>query len=130
MDAYFAPGRIAKPRPAALETYRAALASARAFERIHPGLPGCASRVLSRARLMQVGDLAPDEALDLFTEARSRIEPMAKENPSDFFAALEGSVAHSSGTTTSWARWPASAGLCKWPKPTETSAIWHPPTSG
>jgi tetratricopeptide (TPR) repeat protein len=39
---------------------------------------------------MKIGDLAPEDALDLYKEARSRTEPLAKDSPSDFFAALEG----------------------------------------
>jgi tetratricopeptide (TPR) repeat protein len=39
---------------------------------------------------MKVGDLAPDEALDRFTEARSRLEPLAESAADDYFAALEG----------------------------------------
>ena len=87
MDTYF---RLAASQsgPAALETYRAALASARAFERPHPGLPE-ASRYVARAAV-KVGELAPEEALDRFTEARSRLEPLAETAPGDYFSALQG----------------------------------------
>jgi serine/threonine protein kinase len=87
LDVYF---RLAESQsaPAALETYRSALASARAFERTRQGLPD-AAQFIARAA-MKVGELAPDEARDLFTEARSRTEPLAKSNPTDYFAALIG----------------------------------------
>lgn len=86
-DAYFKLAESQSPA-AALETYRAALASARAFERTHPGLRDAALFVARAA--MRVGDGAPGEAMDRFSEARSRIEPMAKELPDDYFAALVG----------------------------------------
>ena len=73
---------------AALDTYRTALASAREFERTHPGLQD-ASQSVARAAV-RVGELSPEEALDLFTEARSRLEPVAASAPDDYFAALEG----------------------------------------
>jgi serine/threonine protein kinase len=73
---------------AALDTYRTALASAREFERTHPGLQD-ASRSVARAAV-RVGELSPEEALTLFTEARSRLEPVAASAPDDYFAALEG----------------------------------------
>ena len=63
--------QIRKAGPEALETYRQALASARAFERIHPGNQ-MASEFIAQAAV-KLGDLAPDQALDLFTEARSRM---------------------------------------------------------
>ena len=75
MDAYFHLAE-SQGRPAALETYRSALASAREFERTHAELPA-ASRFLARAAI-QVGNFAPDEALDLFTEARSRLDALAE----------------------------------------------------
>jgi len=74
--------------PAALETYRSALASFRAFEKIHPGNQLVSAFIAHTA--MKIGDLAPNEALELFTEARSRTEPLAKTNPDDYFAALVG----------------------------------------
>ena len=90
MDVYF---RLAESQsaPAALETYRAALASARAFERTHTGDRDAA---LSVARAdMKVGDLvlegAPADALDRFAEARSRLEPLEAVAPEDYFASLE-----------------------------------------
>jgi serine/threonine protein kinase len=92
MDAYFHLAESQKAEsqtaPAALETYRSALASAREFERTHAGLP-TASRFVTRAEI-QVGNLAPDEALDLFTDARSRLDALADTETSDYFAALEG----------------------------------------
>lgn len=86
LDAYF---HLAEAQnvPAALQTYRTALASARAFERTHPGLPESAHFVARAA--MKVGDAAPDEALDRFLEAQSRMEPLADAAPGDYFAALE-----------------------------------------
>ncbi len=87
MDAYFRLAESQSP-PAALETYRTALASARDFERNHPGLP-VASHSVARAAI-RVGDLAPEEAFDRFTEAQSRLEPVAEANPNDYFAALAG----------------------------------------
>jgi hypothetical protein len=87
IDAYF---QLAESQnlPAALATYRTALASARAFERNHAGLPDSALFVARAA--IKVGEAAPDEALERFTEARSRTEPLEKTNPEDYFAALEG----------------------------------------
>ena len=73
---------------AALQTYRTALASFRAFERTHPGDQTASAFIAHTA--MKVGELAPEEALDLFMEARSRTEPLAKANPGDYFAALQG----------------------------------------
>ena len=87
MDAYFHLAESQGP-PAALETYRSALASAREFDRTHAGLPA-ASRLLARAAI-QVGNLAPEEALDLFTEACSRLDPLGETETADYFAALEG----------------------------------------
>ncbi|MBZ5676378.1 MAG: serine/threonine protein kinase [Acidobacteriia bacterium] len=87
MDAYFHLAE-SQGRPAALETYRSALASAREFERTHAELPA-ASRFLARAAI-QVGNFAPDEALDLFTEARSRLDALAETETAEYFAALEG----------------------------------------
>jgi eukaryotic-like serine/threonine-protein kinase len=75
-------------QPAALETYRRALAAFRAFEQTHPG-DQTASTFIAHAA-MKVGELAPEEALDLFTEARSRTEALVKSNPHDYFAALIG----------------------------------------
>ena len=73
---------------AALETDRAALASARAFERTHPGLRDTAEFVAMAA--MKVGDADPDQALDRFAEARSRLEPLAGSLPAEYFVALQG----------------------------------------
>jgi serine/threonine protein kinase len=87
MDAYFRLAESQSP-PAALETYRTALASARDFERNHPGLR-VASQNVARAAI-HVGDLAPEEAFDRFTEAQSRLEPVAEANPAGYFAALAG----------------------------------------
>jgi tetratricopeptide (TPR) repeat protein len=86
LDAYFRLGEL-QSRPAALETYRTALASAREFERTHAGLPDAAHFVANAA--MKVGDAAPEEAFDRFSEARSRLEPLAETAPDDYFAALE-----------------------------------------
>ena len=77
-----------KTRPPRFETYRTALASARAFERTHPGNQQASTFVAQAA--IKVGGLAPEEALDLFTEARSRLEPLAETAPGDYFAALIG----------------------------------------
>jgi serine/threonine protein kinase len=87
MDAYF---QLAGSQsvPAALENYRTALASARAFERTHAGSQDAAVFVARAA--MKVGDTSPEEALDRFAEARARLEPLAETAPDDFFAALEG----------------------------------------
>ena len=74
--------------PAALVTYRSALASFRAFEQTHPGSQ-VASQLIAHTA-MRVGDLAPENTLELYTEARSRIEPLEKANPGDYFAALVG----------------------------------------
>lgn len=86
-NSYYALAESQSP-PAALQTYRSALASFRAFEKTHPGDPTASTFIAHTA--MKVGDLAPEEALDLYTEARTRTEPLAKDNPSDYFAALEG----------------------------------------
>jgi len=86
-NSYYALAESQSP-PAALQTYRSALASFRAFEKTHPGDP-TASTFIAHT-VMKVGDLAPEEALDLYTEARTRTELLAKDHPSDFFAALEG----------------------------------------
>ena len=87
MDAYF---RLAESQnaAAALDTYRTALASARAFEQTHPGLR-VASRFVARAAI-RAGNLAPEEALDLFTGARSRLDTLAETETADYFAVLEG----------------------------------------
>jgi serine/threonine protein kinase len=87
MDAYF---QLAESQdaPAALGTYRTALASARAFESSHAGLPD-AAQFVARAD-MKVGDASPEEALDRFSEARSRMEPLADQASGDYFAALLG----------------------------------------
>ncbi len=74
--------------PAALDTYRTALTSARAFEQTHPGLP-VASEFVARAEI-QAGQLSPQEALNLFTDARSRLDTLAETGTADYFAALEG----------------------------------------
>ncbi len=86
-DAYF---KLAgsQSTPDALQTYRTALASARAFERTHPGNQQASVFVAQAA--IKVGGLAPEEALALFTEARSRLEPLAETAPGDYFAALIG----------------------------------------
>ena len=75
IDAYF---RLAESQnaPAALDTYKTALASARAFERTHPGLRA-ASQFAARAEI-RVGQLSPEEALSLFTDARSRLDTSRK----------------------------------------------------
>jgi hypothetical protein len=87
MDAYF---RLAESQTAAaaLETYRRALDSARAFERTHPGNQ-MASGFIAHAAV-KLGDLAPERALDLFTEARTRLEPVPELDPASYFAAFEG----------------------------------------
>ena len=87
VDAYF---KLAESQsaPAALETSRAELASVREFERTHPGLPD-ASQFVARAAI-NLGNHAPAEAFDLFTEARSRLDALAQTETPDYFAALEG----------------------------------------
>jgi len=87
MDAYF---KLAGSQNGAeaFETYRIALASARAFERNHPGNPA-ASEFIAQAAV-KLGDLAPNESLDLFSEARSRLEPVPELDPASYFASLEG----------------------------------------
>lgn len=74
--------------PAALETYRSALASALAFERTHPGLKDAAGFVALAA--IKVGDADPSQALDRFREARTRLEPIADAFPAEYFASLQG----------------------------------------
>jgi eukaryotic-like serine/threonine-protein kinase len=86
VDAYFKLA-ASQSAPAALETYRTALASARTFEGTHAGLPEAALFVARAA--MKFGDLSPDQALDLFTEARTRLEPVAETSPADYFAAVQ-----------------------------------------
>jgi serine/threonine protein kinase len=86
-NSYYALAESQNP-DAALQTYRSALASFRAFEQTHPGDPTASMFIAHTA--MKVGDLAPEEALNLYTEARSRMEPLAKWNQDDFFAALKG----------------------------------------
>jgi serine/threonine protein kinase len=87
VDTYFKLA-ASQSAPAALETSRAALASARAFERTHAGLPD-ASQFVARAAI-SLGNRAPEEAFDLFTEARSRLETLAQTDSAEFFAALVG----------------------------------------
>ena len=87
MDAYFRLAESQSPA-AALETYRTALASAQAFERNHSGLR-VASQFVARAAI-RVGGLASDDALDLFSQARSRLEALAETATPDYFVALEG----------------------------------------
>ncbi|HTM47981.1 MAG TPA: serine/threonine-protein kinase [Bryobacteraceae bacterium] len=86
-NSYYALAESQNPA-AALQTYRAALASFRAFERTHPG-DQQASAFIARTA-MKVAELAPEEALNLFTEARSRTEPLANADPGDYLAALLG----------------------------------------
>jgi tetratricopeptide (TPR) repeat protein len=74
--------------PEALQTNRRALASARAFERTHPGNQ-MASAFIAQAA-MKVAGLSPEEALALFTEARTRLEPVADLDPASYFSTLEG----------------------------------------
>jgi serine/threonine protein kinase len=87
MDAYFRLGE-SQSAPEALATYRTGLASAQEFERTHPGLP-IASQFVARAAI-RVGQFAPAEALDLFTDARSRLEALAETATPDYFTALDG----------------------------------------
>ena len=86
-NAYFKLAGSQNP-PDALQTYRTALASAQAFERMHPDNQQASTFVAQAA--IKVGGLAPEEALTLFTEARSRLEPLAETAPGDYFAALIG----------------------------------------
>jgi serine/threonine protein kinase len=87
LETYF---RLAESQPqtAALETYRAALSSAQAFERNYPTLPA-ASQFVARAAIRE-GALSSDDALDLFSQARSRLEALAETATPDYFVALEG----------------------------------------
>jgi serine/threonine protein kinase len=87
MDAYF---HLAESQnaPAALETYRTALTSARAFERTHPGNQ-MASGFIAHAAV-KLGELAPENSLALFTEARTRLEPVPELDPASYFSAFEG----------------------------------------
>jgi tetratricopeptide (TPR) repeat protein len=87
MEAYF---KLAGSQtgPAALETYQTALDSARAFDRIHPGNQ-MASEFIAQAAV-KLGDLAPEQALDLFTEARTRLDPAPELDPASYFSAFEG----------------------------------------
>lgn len=87
MDAYFRLAESQTPA-AALETYRTALASAQAFEQNHSSLR-VASQFVARAAI-RVGSLASDDALDLFSQARSRLEALAETATPDYFVALEG----------------------------------------
>ncbi len=87
MDAYFRLAESQTPA-AALETYRTALASAQAFERNHSSLR-VASQFVARAAI-RVGGLASEDALDLFSQARSRLEALAETATPDYFVALEG----------------------------------------
>jgi serine/threonine protein kinase len=87
MDAYFRLAESQSPA-AALETYRTALASAQAFERNHSSWR-VASQFVARAAI-RVGGLASDDALDLFSQARSRLEALAETATPDYFVALEG----------------------------------------
>ena len=87
MDAYFRLAESQNP-PAALDTYKTALTSARAFEQTHPGLRA-ASQFVARAEI-QVGQLSPEDALNLFTDARSRLDTLAETETADYFAVLEG----------------------------------------
>lgn len=73
--------------PDALKTYRGALASAREYEQNHPG--ELASGWVAQAAI-DVGNRAPEEAMELFTEARSRLEPVANLDPGSYRAAFEG----------------------------------------
>ena len=77
-----------QPAPAALETYQAALASAKSFESTHRGLMDAAEFV-ARASI-RVGAADPNQAMARFTEARTRLEPLAEALPAEFFAALQG----------------------------------------
>jgi len=72
----------------ALQSYRAALTSAQAFEDTHPGLPDAAEFVARAA--IKVGNADPRQALDRFTEARTRLEPIADAFPEEYFASLQG----------------------------------------
>jgi serine/threonine protein kinase len=87
MDAYF---KLAGSQSGAAvrETYRTALDSARAFERTHPGNQ-MASEFIAQAAV-KLGDLTPEQALDLFTEARTRLDPAPDLDPASYFAAFEG----------------------------------------
>ena len=91
MDAYFRLGE-SQSAPAALGTYRAALASAQAFEQNHPGLRA-ASEFVARAAI-RAGTFAlndnPKEAMDVFSQARSRLDALAETETVDYFAALQG----------------------------------------
>jgi serine/threonine protein kinase len=73
---------------AALETARRALDSAQAFEGVHPGLAEAAVFVARAA--IRVGAADPSQALKLFTDARTRLEPREAAFPMEFFASLEG----------------------------------------
>ncbi len=73
---------------AALQTYRTALASFRAFEKTHPGDQMASAFIAHTA--MKIAELSPEEALALYTEANSRMEPLAKVHPSDSYAASFG----------------------------------------
>ncbi len=87
MDAYFRLAESQNP-PAALDTYKTALTSARAFEQTHPGLR-VASQFVARSEI-HVGQLSPEDALNLFTDARSRLDTLAETETADYFAVLEG----------------------------------------
>ena len=86
-NSYYALAESQSPA-AALETYRTALASFRAFEKTHPGDAMTSAFIAHTA--IKIAGLAPGEALALFTEASSRMEPLAKVHPSDYYAASFG----------------------------------------
>jgi eukaryotic-like serine/threonine-protein kinase len=91
IDAYFRLGE-SQSAPAALGTYRAALGSAQAFEQNHPGLRAASefvARAAIRAGTFVLND-NPGEAMDVFSQARSRLDALAETETVDYFAALQG----------------------------------------
>ena len=86
-NSYYALAESQSPAEA-VQTYRTALASFRAFERTHPGDQMASAFIAHTA--IKVAERAPEEALTLFTEAGSRLEPLARVHPADYYAALAG----------------------------------------
>ena len=117
--------------PAALETYRTALASARAFERTHPG-DQTASAFIARAA-MKVGELPLLMKRWISSPRRvPGLEAPGETDPADYFAALEGLGRAQFrrrdllGALASFSRALQIAEAIF----VETSATWQPRTSG
>ena len=135
MDAYF---RLAESQtaPAALETYKTALASARAFERTHPG-HRAASQFVARAAI-QVGQLSPTGGAGPLHGRSFPIGCPRRNRDCGLLCRVRRTRPRAvRDVATCSLRWPASAGRCKSPKGNPPvrprlppSAIWLPRTSG